>query len=66
MAFNESKKEGINKSQNPLPIKGWDNYNTLDLNNNGHYDKSYKKYIDSSIDRNNDIYIDPQKETLII
>ena len=55
MRFNESKKVGINKSQNHLPIKGCDNFNTLDINKN---DKSYKKSINSSIYRNSDIYVE--------
>ena len=59
MTFNESKKVGNNSnSQNNIPVKGWDNYKTLDINNKN-YDTNYKKYLDSSINRKSDIYIEP-------
>ena len=59
MTFNESKKVGNNSnSQNNIPVKGWDNYKTLDINNNN-YDTNYKKYLDSSINRKSDIYAEP-------
>ena len=62
MTFNESKKIGTNKSQNHLPVKGWDNYNnTLDVDTSNNYESYYKKFIDSSTDKNSDIYIEPPK-----
>ena len=61
MTFNEPKKAGINKSQNHLPVKGCENYNTIDSNNNNNIDTNYKKYIDSSNGRNYDIYIEQNK-----
>ena len=55
MSAKKSKKFGKINSQNNIPIKRYYNYNNSLLNNNN-YDTNYRNYIESSFNRNKDIY----------